>query len=141
MGHYRHRHTPALSCALAAILIVCALGAGRAAAQSIVTEITRTGLRLPRGIMVDAAGNIYVSGASSHNVFKITLAGVVAGSVDRNGDGDGNGLGGPQCIALDGAGNVYVAGFFSSNAFKITPRRSHHPDHRQRRRRRGQCLS
>ncbi len=54
---------------LAAILVVSALGPGKATAQFIVTEIIdATGegagneLDHPNGIAVDAAGNVYVSG-------------------------------------------------------------------------------
>ncbi|MFQ5424130.1 MAG: hypothetical protein ACE5F9_09130 [Phycisphaerae bacterium] len=65
--------------ALAAVSLVAALGAGRAPAQTITEIIDATGdgagngLGQPFGVAVDAAGNTYVTGASSHNAFKITL--------------------------------------------------------------------
>ncbi len=60
---------PVAISALAAILVVFALGSGRAAAQTIITEIIdATGdgagnvLHGPSGIAVDGAGNVYVGG-------------------------------------------------------------------------------
>ena len=66
-----------LAAALAAVLAVSALGSDRATAQFIVTRIIdATGdgtnsLSVPNGIAVDAAGNAYVSGTGTNNVFKI----------------------------------------------------------------------
>ena len=64
---------------------VCLLGAGQAAGQSNITVIIdRDGdgagnrFGAAKGIAVDAAGNVYVAGASSDNAFKITPATVGA---------------------------------------------------------------
>ena len=131
----RYRRTPVLYPTLATILLVCALGSGRAAAQFIITEIidaagdgAGNGLSVPWGIAVDAAGNAYVAGFASSNAFKITPAGVITEIIDCTGDGTGNCtdftgnfLNRPEGIAVDVAGNAYVAGFGTDNAFKITP--------------------
>lgn len=78
-------------------------------------------LVLPQGIAVDSAGNVYVVGLASRNVFRIATTGVVTQVIDESGDGNGNFMIEPQGIAIDGADNVYVTGTLSDNAFKITP--------------------
>jgi len=70
---------------------------------------------------VDASGNVFVTGASSDNAFKITPDGTITEIIDSTGDGGGNILNAPFDIATDSSGNVFVTGFFSANAFKITP--------------------
>jgi len=96
------------------------------AGLGIITEIIDgtgdgvNGLDEPRGVAVDAAGNVYVPGAVSHNAFKITPGGTITEIIDSAGD-EVNGLVTPFNIAVDAAGNVYVAGGNSNNAFKITP--------------------
>jgi len=77
-------------------------------------------LASPKGIAVDAAGNVYVTGTGSNNAFKITPGGTITEIIDGAGDGV-NGLASTFGIAVDAAGNVYVAGIGSNNAFKITP--------------------
>jgi hypothetical protein len=74
-----------------------------------------------RRVATDGAGNVYVSGASSDNVVKVTPAGVASVIIDETGDALGNTLSAPEGVAVDLLGNVYVAGFGSHNAFKITP--------------------
>jgi sugar lactone lactonase YvrE len=71
---------------------------------------------LPRGVAVDAAGNLYVADISNHTVRKITPTGVVttvAGQVGFSGSNDGNGssaqFGGPFGLTVDAAGNLFVA--------------------------------
>ncbi len=117
-----------LAMALCALLVVSALGSGRAAGQFFVTEIIDTtgdgegnDLVLPWGIAVDAAGTAYVTGQFSSTAFKITSGGVITLIIDADGDGAGNTLNSPRGIAVDAAGNTYVTGTESDNAFKITP--------------------
>ena len=80
-----------------------------------------SGLDLPIHVVVDAAGNLYVPGRSSHNAFKIEPDGTTTEIIDSTGDGSGNTLAGPEGIAVDATGNVFVTGRSSHNAFKITP--------------------
>ena len=69
----------------------------------------------PRGVTIDASGNLYVADSTSNKLRKITPAGVVstyAGS-GAQGSGDGDALSAtfavPQGVAIDASGNLYVA--------------------------------
>jgi hypothetical protein len=68
---------------------------------------------------IDGAGNLYVAGQESDNVFRISPGGVVTEIIDAAGDGAGNPFSFPQQIAVDGAGTVYVVAG-SGNIFRIT---------------------
>lgn len=79
----------------------------------------------PRGIVMDASGNLLVADSWNTTVRKISPAGVVttlAGSTTA-GSADGTGTAasftGPHGLALDASGNVYVAD--SDTIRKITP--------------------
>ncbi len=69
---------------------------------------------------VEGAGNVYVTGNYSDNVFKIARHGSRTEIIDGTGDGT-HGLDAATSIAMDASGNVYVTGYISGNAFKITP--------------------
>ncbi|NVK82760.1 MAG: T9SS type A sorting domain-containing protein, partial [Cytophagia bacterium] len=80
----------------------------------------------PRGIAVDASGNIYVADAGNHRIRKITSNGDVstlAGSGSGNVDGNGTSarFSNPFGVAVDVSGNVYVADYGNHNIRKITP--------------------
>jgi hypothetical protein len=69
----------------------------------------------PQGVVVDAAGNVYVADTGNYAIRMVTPAGVVttfAGQAGRQGTADGNVatalFNSPQKIAVDSAGNVYV---------------------------------
>lgn len=86
----------------------------------------------PRGIAVDAAGNVYVADSGNLLVRKITAGGFVTtlgGALFTPGFNDGLGsgsrfsnltpmspFGGPTGVAVDGAGNVFVADQGSTGA-------------------------
>ena len=69
--------------------------------------------------MSDAAGNVYVVGFNSRNVFKIEPSGAITEIIDSTGDGAGNTLSQPEVAAVSGSGDVYLAGGGSDNAFEI----------------------
>lgn len=67
----------------------------------------------PGGMVVDAAGNIYV-GDEGHSIRKVTQAGVVttiigAGAAIINGDAKAATFNQPTDVATDAAGNIFVA--------------------------------
>ena len=80
----------------------------------------------PNGVVVDAAGNVYVTDPGNHALRKITPAGVVttiAGGVQGFANGTGpaaqfNNLCGP---AIDAAGNIFIADIGTNSVRKITP--------------------
>jgi len=80
----------------------------------------------PRGIAIDAAGNLYVTDALSHTIRKVTPTGVVttlAGSPGESGSIDGTGAGArfnrPLGIAVHGT-TVYVADRYNCTIRQIT---------------------
>jgi hypothetical protein len=82
----------------------------------------------PRGMAIDAVGNLYVADASNHTIRKITPQGVVstlAGLAGSFGTADGVGdqarFRSPHGVAVDAAGNVYVTDFYTPRVRKITP--------------------
>jgi len=83
---------------------------------------------LPRGIAIDATGNMYIADKDNDLIRKVTPAGVVttiAGKSGISGSADGVGLAatftGPCGIAVDKLGNLYVADTFDYLIRKITP--------------------
>lgn len=81
----------------------------------------------PRGVAIDASGNLYVADMNNHMIRKITAEGVVttlagsktAGYVD--GTGAAARFDQPRDVAVDASGNVYVVDANNNCVRKITP--------------------
>jgi len=81
----------------------------------------------PRGLAVDASGNLYVADWGNSTIRKVTPGGVVSTLAGLAGEwGDANGTGanarfrGPSSVALDSNENVYVADSFNHTIRKVT---------------------
>jgi len=72
------------------------------------------------GVATDSLGNVFVTGANSNNVFKITPGGTITEIINGTGDGT-RPLTSAHAVATDSSGNVFVSGKSSGNVFKITP--------------------
>ena len=83
----------------------------------------------PRGIAVDASGNLIVADSYNNKIRKVTPAGVVStlagGSASDYGNADGVGSAArfsfPTSVAVDSAGNAYVADLYNNRIRKVTP--------------------
>jgi len=100
--------------------------AGSGVAGSVDGVGTNATFHYPKGIAVDASGNVFVSQTGSPMIRKITSGGVVttlAGSSEFGSD-DGNGVEAtfkePTSVAVDSVGNVYVADVSNYKIRKIT---------------------
>ncbi|MDK2124071.1 NHL repeat-containing protein [Parachitinimonas caeni] len=104
--------------------------AGKAGA--VISSIDATGaaaqFNTPRGVAIDATGNVYVADANNHTIRKVTPTGEVttfAGTAGSQGKVDATGSAArftePWGVATDSSGNVYVADTGNNAIRKITP--------------------
>ncbi len=91
-------------------------GTGTAGSSGDGGQATSAQLNRPRGVAVDAQGNVYVADESSHRVRKVSggTISTVAGTGTAGYSGDGGQatsaqLNGPVGVAVDGQGNLYIA--------------------------------
>ena len=91
---------------------------------------TSANLSLPRFVLPDKSGNLYISDTGNRRVRKVDASGIITtyagngqnGSAGAIGDGGAPALAnvGPAGLALDGAGNLYIADFLNSAIRKIS---------------------
>jgi hypothetical protein len=92
---------------------------------------TKAQLYSPAGVVLDAAGNLYISDYDVPVVRKVTPEGIISTVAGNYALGPGySGDGGPATkaqlansygLAVDGKGDLYIADFFNSVVRKVTP--------------------
>ncbi|MEM7167535.1 MAG: hypothetical protein AAF581_18910 [Planctomycetota bacterium] len=91
-----------------------------AGTPSVILDNVGTGLNGPRGVAVDASGNVFVVGHVSGNLLKVTPGGAVSEVITPNPLGPMS-MTTPYGVAVDMAGNAFVACNGSDNVLKVTP--------------------
>jgi sugar lactone lactonase YvrE len=85
-------------------------------------------LSFPQGVVVDAAGNLYIADINNHRVRKVSVSGTittVAGNGTPGFSGDGGpatnaGLPEPYGVAVDAAGNLYIVDINNHRVRKVS---------------------
>ncbi|MFJ9597911.1 hypothetical protein ACIRS3_34845, partial [Streptomyces virginiae] len=91
-------------------------------------QATAAELSHPVGVVVDAAGDLYIADSANHRVRKVTREGIIttfAGNGQQGSAGDGGQataaeLGHPMGVAVDGAENLYIADFLNHRVRRVT---------------------
>ncbi|MFN0104513.1 MAG: BACON domain-containing protein, partial [Bryobacteraceae bacterium] len=86
-------------------------------------------LNLPQQVVLDRAGNLYISDRGNHRVRRVTPAGVIstfAGNGQARYAGDGGpaisaSLNTPRGLAFDAAGNLYIADAGNGRVRRVSP--------------------
>ena len=90
---------------------------------------TNAQLSWPRGVAVDAAGNLYIVDHENNRIRKVAAATGIITTVAGNGTADYSGDGGPatsaelafpESVTVDASGNLYIASMFSAVVRKVT---------------------
>ena len=129
---------------LGSFIFALLLGASPAQAQGIITTVAGNGvggysgdggpataasLLVPKGVAVDAAGNLYIADTGNARIRKVAPGGTIT-TVAGNGVGGYSGDGGPATaasldrppgVALDAAGNLYIADYWNNRIRKVAP--------------------
>ncbi|MGD0497372.1 MAG: SMP-30/gluconolactonase/LRE family protein [Bryobacteraceae bacterium] len=98
-------------------------GNGLAALAGDGGDATQASLNSPRGLALDASGNLYIADYGNNRIRRVTPGGIIStvvGTGDPSSTGDGSGaasatINGPSAVAVDASGNLYIAeqlGFF-----------------------------
>lgn len=99
-----------------------ALGASGDGAQAV-----NAAMNVPQDLVVDAAGNVYISDSNNHRIRRVAPDGVITtyagtGVPDFGGDGGPAAqarLNSPSGLALDSAGNLYIADSLNARIRKV----------------------
>jgi trimeric autotransporter adhesin len=84
---------------------------------------TSAALNLPRGVAIDASGNIYIADTNNNRIRMVTKSTGIISTVAGTGSSGYSGDGGlatsaalyyPQGVALDASGNIYIADTYNS---------------------------
>ncbi len=91
-------------------------------------SIIGSGLSDPRGVAVDANGNVYIADTYHNEVKKLTPGGtlsIIAGNGNSGpptaGPATSSDLNNPAGVAVDANGNVYIADSWNNEVEKVTP--------------------
>jgi trimeric autotransporter adhesin len=110
-------------------LITTVAGTGIAGYSGDGGRATLAGLNSPRGIAVDAPGNIYIADSNNNRIRMVTKSTGVITTVAGGGDSARIGDGGlaitaylesPHGIAVDASGNLYISQLFGDRVRKVT---------------------
>ncbi len=95
-------------------IITTIAGNGRAAYSGDGGPATSAALNSPSGVVVDGAGNVYISDQNNNRIRKIDTAGYISTFID-------SGLHNNWGIALDDTGCLYIANYSNTQILKATP--------------------